>query len=220
MSELQSEIEQWSIEEPYEFTEEDLDILDEFPVQEAADWKKKEYKPLKDRIRNYYKGLQNGTCCYCRLPIHEGSDNVEIEHIIDKNRRLDFIFEARNLVVSCHKCNFTKGRQRVMHHCPPANDYPTSSDDFRIIHGHYDDYFEHIGFRADSTYHPITGEGEFTINICGLARPGLAEQRETVLMYQDDELVADVIEIRNSENNVEKINALIQKLQGMRDQQD
>ncbi|MFV1885250.1 MAG: HNH endonuclease [Balneola sp.] len=216
MPELLSKIQNWEIERAYELSAEDESILQQFPVNKAKDWKKPEFKPIRDRIREFYRNIQNDTCCYCRLPINKGSDQIEIEHIIDKNKRLDFIFEGRNLVVSCHKCNFTKSKKPVMALCPPINQYPQDGSTFNILQGHYDDYFEHIEFLEDSIYHALTTKGEFTIQICGLDRVGLAEQREKVTLYEDDELVSDVIDIRNSANNDEKIDALIEKLKALK----
>ncbi|WP_435260964.1 HNH endonuclease [Tenacibaculum sp. nBUS_03] len=216
MTRLLIEREAWIINRKYVLSQEDLDILQEYPVKVAKDWSKKEYKPIRDRIRAHYFSIQNKTCSYCRLPINEGTDNVEIEHIIDKNRRLDFIFETLNLVVSCHKCNFSKSKKEVMNVCPPENTYPIDGTTFNIIHGHYDNYFDHIEFLANSSYHALTNKGAFTIDKCKLDRVGLAEQRERISMYENDSIISDVLEIKNSVNPNEKIEALIEKLKQIR----
>lgn len=213
MPKLLSEKQDWIIgNNTYTLIDEDVKIINNYPITKAGDWKSNYYKPLKDRVRDHYYTIQNGTCCYCRLPINKGTESVQIEHIIDKNKRLDFIFEPKNLVVSCHKCNFNKKTRSVMHICPPNNTYPRNSTDFKIIHGHYDSYFENIEFKQGSIYHAITDEGEFTIKACGLDRIGLAEQREKITMYEDDDIISMVIEIRNSENSNDKIDELINKL--------
>jgi len=217
MPKLLSNRQNWIITKPYVLSSEDLLILENNPPVQAKDWsRKKEYKELKDRIREYYFDIQEETCCYCRLQINRGTENIEIEHIIDKNRRLDFIFEPLNLVISCHKCNFTKSTKRVMYICPPEKQYSTDPTHFKILHGHFHKYFENIEFRAGSVYHSLTDVGEFTINKCGLDRFGLAEQREKVTMYEDDEIISDVIEIRESNNNSTKIDELIDKLKAMK----
>lgn len=216
MAKLQRDKEVWIITQQYNLSQEDQRILQNNPIHEAKDWKKPIYKPIKDRIREYYFDLQNKTCCYCRLPINDGTDNIEIEHIIDKNRRVDFTFEMLNLIISCHKCNFNKSRKAVMNVCPPKNTYPNNGVTFNIIHGHYDNYFDHINFLADSTYHALTNKGTFTIEKCKLDRTGLAEQRERISMYEDDEIISDVIDIRISDDADAKIDALIAKLKLMK----
>lgn len=216
MADLLSKIQVWKIAEPYQFSEEEAEYLTEHPLSKAKNWYDNDYKPIKDNIRDYYKTAQNNTCCYCRLPLHGGAGNIEIEHIIDKNRRLDFVFEPKNLVVSCHNCNFNKSTKAVMAVCPTPNDYPIDGENFNIVHGHFHDYFEHVEFRASSAYHALTDRGETTINLCKLARLGLAEQREEVTMYQDDPIILDVINIRNSGNDPSKIDELIAKLKELK----
>lgn len=216
MAKLLSDKQNWVIKVPYILNQEDNDILRTHPPSKAKDWYNSVYKPIKDRIREHYYNLQNGTCCYCRLPLNKGTDNVEIEHIIDKNNRIDFMFTPKNLVISCHNCNFNKKTKKVMHNCPPENEYPVNSGYIKIIHGHFDNYFDNINLVINSTYQAKTDQGEFTIETCRLDRFGLAEQRERVTMYEDDEIIADVIDIRNSDNNTDKIDALIEKLKNLK----
>lgn len=211
-----AELQDWIVSNPYNLSQEDHAILDMYPLENAKDWKKKEYKPFKDRVRSHYENQQNNTCCYCRLEINKGTDYSHIEHIIDKNNRPDFIIEPKNLVNACLRCNLEKKTQPVMITCPPVNQYPQNGIDFNIVHGHYDDYFDHIEIIGDSIYKAITPKGQSTIDICGLTREGLAEQREKVNMYQNDELVLDVLEIRDSDSPDEKIDELIEKLIGLR----
>jgi|JI10StandDraft_1071094.scaffolds.fasta_scaffold17479_5 hypothetical protein len=208
----------WQIQEPFEFTEEELNFLVANPLTEKRKWKDSIYKPIKDRIREYYLGLQNCTCAYCRLPLNAGTDSIEIEHIVDKNRRADFTFEPLNLVVSCRNCNFTKTTDRVLHNCPPINQYPSIETAFKIIHGHYDDYFINIEFREGSIYHALTDKGEFTITTCGLDREPLAVQREEVEMHHDDPLIAKVVELRKSGNNTALLDDIMQQLNNIANQ--
>lgn len=199
----------WQIREPFVFTEDEKKFLKEHPIGNGFEWKDSIFKPIKDRIREYYSSLQNCTCAYCRLPMHSGTDNIEIEHIVDKNRRSDFTFEPLNLVVSCHNCNFTKSTKKVFHNCPPENEFPNTGEPFKIIHGHFDSYFENIELKQGSFYHAKTDKGDFTIRTCGLSRQGLAEQREEVQKYQDDPIIAKVIEVRNSGNQQELLDSIL-----------
>jgi len=215
-SQLISEKQVWRIVESFEFTNEELLFLRENPISEESKWDNKKYKPIKDRIRKHYFEKQNFTCAYCRLPINIGTDNLEIEHVVDKNNRSDFTFEPLNLVVSCHRCNFAKSTKKVLHACPPPNTYPTGSDSFKIIHSHFDDYFEHIEFIRGSIYHALTDKGDFTIEKCGLEREGLAEQREEIVKYQDDPIIAKVIELRNSGMNEALLDDILQQLNNIK----
>lgn len=209
---LLTERQNWQIETPFVYTDAEIIFLNENPINETNKWKDNIYKTIKDKIRDFYYEIQNGTCAYCRLPINGGTDNIEIEHIIDKNRRQDFTFEPLNLVVSCHNCNFSKSIKRVMNQCPPENSYPTNGHDFEIIHGHFDNYFVNIEFKQNSIYHALTHKGEQTIKKCSLDRLRLAEQREEVQMYQNDEIISEVIELRRLGNYDEELNNILIKL--------
>lgn len=213
---LLSERQGWQIQEPFEFTEEEQNYLIANPLSENSKWKDIIYKSIKDRIRKHYLELQNWTCAYCRLPLNTGTSSIEIEHIVDKNNREDFTFEPLNLVVSYHNCNFTKSTKRVLHNCPPLNEYPTNETAFKIIHGHFDDYFVNIKFREGSIYHALEDKGQFTIETCGLDRIQLAEQREEVEMYLDDPLIAKIIEIKNADNKDLLIDEAIQLIRNLR----
>lgn len=211
-NQLLSERQNWQIQHPFVLSAEEIVFLSENPLNENNTWGDNIYKPIKDRIRNYYFDQQNGTCAYCRLPLNGGTDNIEIEHIIDKNRRIDFAFEPLNLVVSCHNCNFSKSTKRVMNICPPENNYPDNGYLFEINHGHFDDYFTNIEFRQGSIYHALTDKGESTIKKCALDRVKLAEQREEVEMYQNDEIISEVLELRKCGNYEEELNDILEKL--------
>lgn len=213
---LQSERQNWQIQNPFVFTAEETAFLIANPLNENNKWSNNIYKPIKDRIRNFYYDSQNGTCAYCRLPISGGTDNIEIEHIIDKNRREDFTFEPFNLVVSCHNCNFNKSTKRVMSLCPPENTYPNNGYYFEIIHGHFDDYFANIEFKENSIYHALTPKGEQTIKKCSLDRIKLAEQREEVEMYQDDEIISEVLELRKMGTYETELNDILEKLKQLK----
>lgn len=209
---LLSDRQSWQITIPFELTPEDLEFLIANPITDSNMWYLPIYQPIKNRIRDHYMTQQNCTCAYCRLPLNPGTDNVEIEHIVDKNRRLDYVFESLNLVVSCHNCNFAKKSKRVLHNCPvDYYNYPTNPDQFAIIHGHFDDYFANIEIRG-STYHAIEDKGTFTIDTCKLDRIALAEQREEVEMYQNDPLIAKVIAFRKAGNQEALLNNILQQL--------
>lgn len=206
--------EDWIIFNPYTLTEEDEGILQENPVTKADDWSKSIYKPIKDRIRDYYRNVQNGICCYCRLQINEATGYSNIEHIIDKNHRTDFEFEPRNLVLSCQKCNFFKSTKRVMEICPPHDEYPTDSQDFKIIHGHYDRYFDHIQILDSGVYQALDNVGSFTISACKLNRPELAEERVKEKQNAEDPIDMCVQRIKESKNPTEEMERLIEVLRG------
>lgn len=67
----------------------------------------------------------------------------DIEHIVSKDKKVQFMFEPRNLCVACKNCNGAKGSKEVLVN-PNRIRFPSSSQNYKIIHPHFDTYHEHI----------------------------------------------------------------------------
>lgn len=92
----------------------------------------------------------------------------DIEHVISRDENLKFMFEPQNLAVSCIECNGAKRATRVT-----IRDYvrfPRRSQNYLIVHPHFDEYFEHIDIVGDNTYQALSKKGKFTIYHCDLFR--------------------------------------------------
>lgn len=126
-------------------------------------------KSIKEHIKKHYKKEQRYTCVYCCNinPTNHGS-SWHIEHIIPKEINQQLMFESENLCLSCPDCNQYKGNKKVL-----VGDlvYSRNSEDFIIIHPHYDEYNNHI-LRVGMMYLPKNGseKGKNTIRICKLFR--------------------------------------------------
>ena len=214
MCRLLRDIQNWIIEDPFDFEDEDQSFLEANPLHKPGDWGKERYKPIRDKIRNHYFDQQNGTCAYCRLPINDGTDMVPIEHIVDKSRRPEFAFLPENLVVSCYRCNTSKSTKNTLYD-EGVTDYPTNGSGFIIIHGHFDNYFDNIEFIDDSIYHARTTKGEKTIEYCKLDEERKQRQREEVTKYMDDPLIQKVLQLRKTHTAKDKQKLIeeIEKLQ-------
>ncbi|WP_265169730.1 hypothetical protein [Pseudomonas solani] len=102
------------------------------------------------------------------------ANGANIEHIIPKSKKIEFIFEPKNLCVICPDCNEVKRSQEVTGDEPNplkrnAIQYPRTSGAFKIVHPHFDNYSEHI-IHANRIYIDITPKGHWTIGACKLNR--------------------------------------------------
>lgn len=140
-------------------------------------WNTEELFGLRIEIRNYYRKEQNAICSFCRQPVSSVyASNCHIEHIAPKSLYPQFIFEPRNLCVICADCNQIKRNQETIRETPDTikntykTKYPDKSEDFHIVHPHYDDYDKHIqvinGYYIDKD----SKKGNFTIGACRLNR--------------------------------------------------
>jgi 5-methylcytosine-specific restriction endonuclease McrA len=134
-------------------------------------WEDDDLKPLKIIIRKYYRTIQKGKCAYCKKSISSTSPfNCQVEHIVPKSLHLNFIFTPKNLCVICGDCNQIKGNQETLVDSKIRKKYPASTNAFKIVHPHFDNYYEHIEIFNNKYYCNKTPKGHFTIGICNLNR--------------------------------------------------
>lgn len=97
-------------------------------------------------IRDHYLLEQNFCCAYCRIQKKEKHGMTwDVEHILPKSKYPEFLFEPLNLVVACKECNSSKDDYDILQKkLPNRKIYPIDSENFSIIHPHYDKYSKHI----------------------------------------------------------------------------
>lgn len=143
------------------------------PIKERknTDWSLNEFAELKKNIKNHYIKEQTRTCAYCKVELKTEHNALwDLEHIIDRNSNVNFMFEPKNLCVSCKDCNTYKGTTNVLKN-KGRKTFPNESSDYLIIHPHFDDYAEHITVVCPGDlYRPRTEKGRFTIITCNLLR--------------------------------------------------
>jgi uncharacterized protein (TIGR02646 family) len=165
------------INTPFTFDEDDISLISEIKEREGFDsnsWGIDELSPLRSKVRAYYREIQNGTCPYCKERIATRSaGNAQIEHIIPKSEHIIFMFEPKNLCVSCGDCNEYKHNNSVTSNdyavCnnEDPQQYPRSPTRFKIVHPHLDTYEDHL-IKEGLFYRDLTPKGHFTIGICKL----------------------------------------------------
>lgn len=143
----------------------------ETAVKKPNDWESEAYTKLKSYIKKHYIGEQNYTCCYCKQKILTSNNgNWDIEHIIPRALRPDFMFEEKNLCISCKECNGSKSDTNVLKN-KNLKRFPSKPSQYLIVHPHFHEYEEHIDILVEDVfYRPISQEGVFTIVNCGLLR--------------------------------------------------
>ena len=162
------------INEAVEYTEEHVRLVEQYIVRNdksGDDWSNEEFVGIKAAIKAHYKVEQNYTCPYCAIvyPVKHGMA-WDIEHIVAKDKKAQFMFEPRNLCVACKDCNGAKSSKEVLIN-PGRVRFPSNSRDYNIVHPHFDDYEAHISAVVPGEfYRPLSEKGEFTIITCRLLR--------------------------------------------------
>lgn len=133
------------IDHPFNLTDPDKQLISDNKPTVSKDWDKSIFSELKFRIRHGMSVKQDDFCPYCGTKIEHDGYGEPLEHIIDKSRHPEWMFEPKNLVLSCYACNTKKSTKDVMiSECHTGDDYPTDSLCVKIIHPHFDTYLDHI----------------------------------------------------------------------------
>lgn len=164
----------------YDQHPENVSILNFTPTS-VEEWNS--YVDLKMKIKEHYAHVQDDKCAYCRQPIRYMGYGEPIEHIVPKSKKVKWMFHPYNLCLSCYGCNTKKGDNNTLsnefnHYDDEFESYPESSQDYKIIHPHFDSYSKHIKEESfickakNGSY-----KGRNTIDICKLNRLDLLYSR-------------------------------------------
>lgn len=133
-------------------------------------------------IRNHYLSKQRLSCYYCKQYVFStDGHHWQVEHILPKSLFPQFLFEPKNLIVICPRCNREKGNQNPHVNGDRAcsqRTYPSTSGRFKIIHPLFDAYEDHItripAQHCDYPDHYFlqarTAKGKATVRMCYLDR--------------------------------------------------
>ncbi|MDC9582789.1 HNH endonuclease [Xenorhabdus sp. PR6a] len=137
----------------------------------GRNWGDDDLEVVRREIKDFYIREQKHTCAYCKQEIRSNNGrHWDIEHIISRESVHEFMFEPKNLCVSCPECNQRKGPNKVTH-SKARKKPPLNSLDYFIVHPHLDNYEDHIEpVKIGEFYFSKSEKGEKTISICGLNR--------------------------------------------------
>lgn len=193
------------IQIPYTFTgTEKQCIKDNFSTYH--DWEKNVFDTIKKNIIDHLRPQQGNACCYCKKQLGHDIAEVDIEHIIPKSQYDKFTFKSENLALSCKPCNTKKSTKEVLK--KEIKNYPRSSSNFKIIHAHYDNYFEHIDIVNECIFVARTTEGSETITFCELFRLSSVEEANIAYEKLNTDRVCSLIDDIKGRDTASKDRAL------------
>lgn len=199
-----NKLDDFIIDSPYVLTETDNLAIDQASPNgiNYKDWEKSCLADLKVRIRTYYKKKQNRRCAYCRTVVRESQAPAEVEHIVPKSKREEWMYKTFNMCYSCKLCNTNKGYQKPILANENIEDLPHDSREYLLIHPHIDRYSEHIEIVGNILYKGISDKGKNTISICGLNRYDLAAERaEDVIRIKGPKSEGYFLALIDADNN-------------------
>lgn len=135
----------------FKFTDEDKNLIASAIKAGGKIWENDIIKPVKDKIKEYHREIQDEACCYCKRDTKgEFKFVLDIEHILPKHRPefKQYMFTICNLSVSCKRCNMQIKGQKVdfITEIDKAKSNPCDSDLYKFIHPNLDNYYDHLHY--------------------------------------------------------------------------
>jgi hypothetical protein len=157
------------------FKGKDKELTSEFKTlkdKKSVSWSDEIYSNVRKTIKDHYLKEQWYTCCFCRQKIIVKSNRAwDAEHIISKSSHPAFMFEPKNLCISCPDCNNEKGDKGVLDRENRVR-FPVNSKAYKVVHPHFDKYEDHIRVVVPGKLYEWKNKkkGRFTYRIYGLDR--------------------------------------------------
>lgn len=184
-----TELEDFIVQAPYQPSDEENAAISELKAKGLlpGDWSsgKSGIESFKENVREHMYYEQNCRCAYCRVELPKSCCFLQREHIVPKTLHPQWMFEPRNLCITCDRCNNYKNDEEVLQN-PNVGNYPADSDDYLIINPFLDKYSDHIELREGIIYVGKTDKGRFTINTCHLYNTEFALERAKQKMKNED----------------------------------
>lgn len=184
-----------NISRPIAYNAAQVTILANNPPVTGDDWSNAVYNSIKTSIKEYHSIMQEDTCCYCQVNLRHGGYGEPIEHIVPKKDRPQWMFEPRNLALSCYPCNTKKNADNTLSDTGLHSiNYPANLDGFIIYHPHYGNYSTHIAIFHQFFLRPIDEIGRQTFETCDLYRIELALTKAKQKDWKEEPFKIQVIE--------------------------
>ncbi len=153
----------------YTYSNEDLDLFDDFTPQKG-DWIKTDFNAFKKNLKTLYYSDQNDRCAFCRKVIDFDGYYEPLEHILYKDGYPRWMFHPKNLVVTCDPCN---GKKRAFDSLVAGYnriEFPIRANQFTTLNPHFEDWKEHLKLKKGLFFIAKTVKGLQTIKVYELTR--------------------------------------------------
>jgi uncharacterized protein (TIGR02646 family) len=165
------------------------------PHNTSSDWSLSCYNNLKSVVKEHYSIIQSDVCCYCKINLRHGGYGEPIEHVVPKYDRPQWMFEPRNLALSCYPCNTKKNADNTLSAAGRiAPNYPVDHLGFSIYHPHFDNWIDHIEMFHEYFIRPISNKGIETFVTCELYRFQLPLDKAKQKSWEEEPFRTRIIE--------------------------
>ncbi len=171
------------------------EIINNNPHDNSKDWSLGCYNGLKTHAKEHYSIIQEDICFYCKINLRHGGYGEPIEHIVPKDDKPQWMFEPKNLALSCYACNTKKNAENTLSATGISSiDYPNNRNDFSIYHPHFDVWDDDFSIFYEYFLLPKTDKGRETFRICKLDRFNLPLDKAKQRNWKEEPFRTQVIE--------------------------
>lgn len=151
-------------------------ILKNNPIKNHKDWEKSVFQKIKDFIKENYYLPQDKRCAYCRKRLNLNGYFNHIDHVIPKSHHKRWMFNPKNLVVTCEVCNPLKHSEDTLSGGHSKTKFPKRKSGFLIFNPHYEKWGDCFEIEDGMFIRGKTKRGEKTIDLCRLYQDNFCAQ--------------------------------------------
>lgn len=141
------------------------------------------YNTFKADLKLKYYHNQNRLCAYCRSKLRAKAYWEDLDHIVPQSLKENWIFQPRNLIVTCQPCNRLKNDELTITNTNQKN-FPSKGKLFKIFNPHFDKWEDHFVIEKGIFLKPKPGtKGPYTYKHCHLYR------YDVLLEYVDEQRI-------------------------------
>ncbi|MEN5426429.1 hypothetical protein ABE522_08730 [Stenotrophomonas pennii] len=174
-------------------------------------------KTLKSSLKDHFYYGQARRCCYCGIELPNNKLAYQLDHVISRNDRADFMVCLLNLAVACGPCNGAKSKKAALATGIVAAELavvPMSSEAYAIVHPQFDEWGIHLRLDEFNRVLHRTEKGRCTITICKIDKLNAARLSDHFAAGDRPKVVDLVVRVGSYKQKGRKIAAiqLLEKL--------
>lgn len=114
-------------------------------IQDKDDWEAAKFNQFKKEFKKHYVIKQKTRCAICRVKIQADGHYEDIDHIIPRSKRKNWMFETKNLICTCTACNRLKRASNTLSkRYNRKKKIPDKKSAFLVFNPHYDTWSDHF----------------------------------------------------------------------------
>jgi len=168
-------------------------------------------KILKSNLKDHFYYGQMRRCCYCGIELAKHKSAYQLDHIISRYDRADFMVSLLNLAVACGPCNGAKSKRASLESCVIVSDLdvvPMTPQSYAIVHPQFDDWSLHLEFDDLNRVVHKTRKGQYTISVCRIDRLNAARLSDHFAAVDRPKVVDLVVKVGSYKQKARKIAAI------------